>query len=704
LKIKTIFFITLFITISATFILWLFFLEITDINLLKILFSSMMPVALSILAVFLITPQQSFLTIGLWLLIYGSSLNILAHGEDTLEYLEYIFMISGGFFFLIALLKLMKENKHYSLLANVLDKINDAVLVWDKHGKLLSMNKAASNLTGYSIDELKDKKFDIIVSADEIKDAEEKFRLINTESVEYLPIYERKFVNREGRTIFVEESVSVIRDEKSNILYIIETARDISDRKRLEELLTKERERFYKYFDLAQVIMVILNPEGKIELINQKGCEILGYSKIELIGRDWFDFIPEHQKEDVKKVFESIINGKLKPFENFENFIVNARGEYKLISWRNTYLKDENGNITSVLSSGVDITEARKKHIYTQKMKEVYELLFDITTLVLEAGWSEEYYQSLLERLMEIIPEAQAGSCLIRKNGDFKFIAAVGYDIEELQKVSIPEDIVRIYSEEVGIIKGQLIYDLNKERNLEKLDVIFREMNGKTLMSVLVIPLYLGNYLMGAMYLDNFENENAFNEELEIASIISGYLQLILWKQKTDERLRHFATHDSLTNALNRAAFMEMAEKVMSLSKRNKRKFAIVYIDLDDFKKINDTHGHEFGDEFLNEFSKKIMSIIRESDLFARFGGDEFVLLLPETDENGAQVFIKRLREILEDEFEFRGKKIKYKFSAGIAVFPDDDGNDLEKFINIADERMYSDKRKRKGGKESYDH
>lgn len=664
----------------------------------------MMPVALSILAAFLITPQQSFLTIGLWLLIYGSSLNILAHGEDTLKYLEYIFMISGGFFFLIALLKLMKENKHYSLLANVLDKINDAVLVWDKHGKLLSMNKAASNLTGYSIDELKDKKFDIIVSADEIKDAEEKFRLINTESVEYLPIYERKFVNREGRTIFVEESVSVIRDEKSNILYIIETARDISDRKRLEELLTKERERFYKYFDLAQVIMVILNPEGKIELINQKGCEILGYSKIELIGRDWFDFIPEHQKEDVKKVFESIINGKLKPFENFENFIVNARGEYKLISWRNTYLKDENGNITSVLSSGVDITEARKKHIYTQKMKEVYELLFDITTLVLEAGWSEEYYQSLLERLMEIIPEAQAGSCLIRKNGDFKFIAAVGYDIEELQKVSIPEDIVRIYSEEVGIIKGQLIYDLNKERNLEKLDVIFREMNGKTLMSVLVIPLYLGNYLMGAMYLDNFENENAFNEELEIASIISRYLQLILWKQKTDERLRHFATHDSLTNALNRAAFMEMAEKVMSLSKRNNRKFAIVYIDLDDFKKINDTHGHEFGDEFLNEFSKKIMSIIRESDLFARFGGDEFVLLLPETDENGAQVFIKRLREILEDEFEFRGKKIKYKFSAGIAVFPDDDGNDLEKFINIADERMYSDKRKRKGGKESYDH
>lgn len=664
----------------------------------------MMPVALSILATFLITPQQPFLTIGLWLLIYGSSLNILAHGEDTLKYLEYIFMISGGFFFLIALLKLMKENKHYSLLANVLDKINDAVLVWDKHGKLLSMNKAASNLTGYSIDELKDKKFDIIVSADEIKDAEEKFRLINTESVEYLPIYERKFVNREGRTIFVEESVSVIRDEKSNILYIIETARDISDRKRLEELLTKERERFYKYFDLAQVIMVILNPEGKIELINQKGCEILGYSKIELIGRDWFDFIPEHQKEDVKKVFESIINGKLKPFENFENFIVNARGEYKLISWRNTYLKDENGNITSVLSSGVDITEARKKHIYTQKMKEVYELLFDITTLVLEAGWSEEYYQSLLERLMEIIPEAQAGSCLIRKNGDFKFIAAVGYDIEELQKVSIPEDIVRIYSEEVGIIKGQLIYDLNKERNLEKLDVIFREMNGKTLMSVLVIPLYLGNYLMGAMYLDNFENENAFNEELEIASIISGYLQLILWKQKTDERLRHFATHDSLTNALNRAAFMEMAEKVMSLSKRNKRKFAIVYIDLDDFKKINDTHGHEFGDEFLNEFSKRIMSIIRESDLFARFGGDEFVLLLPETDEIGAQVFIKRLREILEDEFEFRGKKIKYKFSAGIAVFPDDDGNDLEKFINIADERMYSDKRKRKGGKESYDH
>lgn len=664
----------------------------------------MMPISLGVLAVFLITPHQSFLTLGFWLLIYGSFLNVLTYfpsqGKTALEHSKYLFIIPGAFFFLTALFKLMRKNKHYSLLANILDKINDAVFVWNKDGKLLLMNKAACDLTGYSIDELKGKRFDTIITADEIEDAEEKFKLINKEPLEYIPMYERKFVNKEGRTIFVEENVSIIRDEKGHILYIIETARDISDRKKLEELLKKERERFYRYFDLAQVILVILNSEGKIELINQKGCEILGYSKEELIGKYWFDFIPKHQKEDVKKVFESIINGKLEPFESFENFIVNAHGEYKLISWRNTYMKDENGNI-SVLSSGIDVTEVRKRHIYTKKMKEVYELLFDITTLVLEAGWSEEYYQSLLERLMEIIPEAQAGSCLIRKNGSFKFIAAVGYDIEKLQEVSIPEDIVRIYSEEVSVLKGQFIYNLNAEKNLEKYNVLLQEMKEKTLKSILVIPLYLGNYLMGAMYLDNFEDEDAFNEELEIASTISGYLQLVLWKQKTDERLRHLATHDSLTGALNRAAFMEIAEKVMNLSKRNGRKFALIYIDLDDFKKINDSYGHEFGDEFLSEFSRRIMNIIRESDLFARFGGDEFVLLLPETDENGAHVFIKRLREALENEFDFKGKKVRYKFSVGIAIFPDDEENDLEKLINIADERMYSDKRKRKGGRES---
>ena len=692
---------TLFVSILVTFIFWVLFLDIRlGINEFeKALSSLLMMFIMSILTVFLITPGEKFFTLSLWMLIYGLFLDAL--GEFTVynffvELAKYTFIVSGSLFFTISILELIKANKQYTLLSNMLDRINDAVFVWDKNGKLLLMNESAHRLVGYSFDELKGKGADTIVSEDEKEYTKRTLEFIQSHSPDFIPMYEKKLVDKEGKLIFVEESVSTIKDEKGNVLYIIETARDISDRKKLEELLTKEREKFYKYFDLAQVIMVILNREGKIELINQKGCEVLGYSKRELIGKDWFDFIPEHQEDEMKKVFESIINGQIEPFEKFENFILNSRGEYRLISWRNTYIKDDNNEIVFVLSSGMDITESRKKHIYTQRMKEVYELLFDITTLVLNVGWNEEYYQTLLERLLKIVPEAQAGSCLIRKNGDFKFVAAVGYDLKKLENFSIPEKIVKIYSEEVEVIRGKMLYELDRKENMEKLSKLLRKMSGRTLKAVLVIPLYLGNYLMGAIYLDNFESESAFVQSIEIASIVSNYLQMILWKQRTDERLRHLATHDMLTNTLNRAAFMEMAEKIMKLSKRNDRKFAIIYIDLDDFKEVNDSYGHEFGDEFLSGFCRKIQSFIRESDLFARFGGDEFVLLLPETDEKGARLFLERFRKTLTREFELKGEKIEYRFSAGIAIFPDDGEDDLEKLINIADKRMYEDKRERK--------
>jgi PAS domain S-box-containing protein len=135
----------------------------------------------------------------------------------------------------------------------------------------------------------------------------------------------------------------------------------IVQRKRTKEILQSERDKAQKYLDIAGVILVAIDAEQKVTLINKKGIEILGYSEQEIIGRNWFDnFIPERNREDIRRAFMDIITGEIEPAEYFENLVLTKGGEERIIAWHNTLLKDESGNVVGTLSSGEDVTERRR--------------------------------------------------------------------------------------------------------------------------------------------------------------------------------------------------------------------------------------------------------------------------------------------------------------------------------------------------------
>ena len=141
-------------------------------------------------------------------------------------------------------------------------------------------------------------------------------------------------------------------------------------RKRTDELI-KERDNAQKYLDIAGVIIVALDVNGNIILINRKGTVVLGYTEKEIVGKNWFDhFIPEYERASVKAEFLRLIAEKTKPLESFENIIVNKDGQERLMEWYNTVLRDTQGNITSTLSSGNDITDRRKAEIAVQENAE----------------------------------------------------------------------------------------------------------------------------------------------------------------------------------------------------------------------------------------------------------------------------------------------------------------------------------------------
>ena len=184
--------------------------------------------------------------------------------------------------------------------------------------------------------------------------------------------------------------------------------------------------------------------------------------------------------------------------------------------------------------------------------------------------------------------------------------------------------------------------------------------------------------------------------------IFPSTLSRLLNKQKLlfEQNMEQFALahHDTLTGLANRRLFIRFMEKVLPLARRHKHQFAILYMDLDGFKAVNDTKGHAAGDHILQEVASRLLTVVRDSDLVARFGGDEFVVIAQRIEgREGAQILAGRILSALHAPFLIQSDQIQLGASIGIALYPDD-AEDGERLIQLADDALYQVK---KNGKNS---
>ncbi len=166
---------------------------------------------------------------------------------------------------------------------------------------------------------------------------------------------------------------------------------------------------------------------------------------------------------------------------------------------------------------------------------------------------------------------------------------------------------------------------------------------------------------------------------------------------KYTKEIEYYATRDPLTELYNQRVFWEFLEYEVNRARRQKYKFALLVIDLDNFKLINDTYGHAFGDAFLQNFARILRNITRKSDIVARFGGDEFCIIMPEADEEQAYSLAQRIKEAAEENAIQApdGKPVSATVSIGIAVYPDHGTNPKDLFM-VADNMMYKAKKEGK--------
>lgn len=145
----------------------------------------------------------------------------------------------------------------------------------------------------------------------------------------------------------------------------------------------EERDKLQKFFDVAEVMLLAINASQEVILINKKGCDILGYSQDEIIGKNWFDnFLPERLREEVVKIFNKLVAGEVGPVEHFKNPILNKNGEERLIAWHNGVWCDENGHFMYSVGSGEDITERERAEEELRLQSEIINKMTEGVYLV----------------------------------------------------------------------------------------------------------------------------------------------------------------------------------------------------------------------------------------------------------------------------------------------------------------------------------
>jgi diguanylate cyclase (GGDEF)-like protein len=212
--------------------------------------------------------------------------------------------------------------------------------------------------------------------------------------------------------------------------------------------------------------------------------------------------------------------------------------------------------------------------------------------------------------------------------------------------------------------------------------------------SALAVPLFVSNRVMGSLQFFS-SRQNAFQrEDAQLLWILSLVSENLLTREYANEGLLRFAFTDYLTGLKTRGYFEQQLELEFKRSERRRQKFALLMIDIDHFKHLNDTFGHHVGDQILRDVSSILMKDMREVDTVARYGGEEFVIILPETTEAGAIYVAQRLRRTVEQAKFFAGSPHEIQhltISIGVAVY-DTDAQFKRDLIEFADAALYAAK------------
>jgi diguanylate cyclase (GGDEF)-like protein len=191
--------------------------------------------------------------------------------------------------------------------------------------------------------------------------------------------------------------------------------------------------------------------------------------------------------------------------------------------------------------------------------------------------------------------------------------------------------------------------------------------------------------------LQSYIDPNLYSKkDIKLMEFVSQQIATAIERKQAEEKLKFLSLYDYLTKLPNRVLFYDRMKQEIAYAKRERKKFSVMFLDLDNFKEVNDKFGHDIGDQLLQGVAKRFSKVLRKTDTICRLGGDEFIILLPrlvQPKENTVDV-VRKIFSSLGEPFSIGENQIYVNTSIGIALYPDD-GEEGEILIKSADKAMY---------------
>jgi diguanylate cyclase (GGDEF)-like protein/PAS domain S-box-containing protein len=541
----------------------------------------------------------------------------------------------------------LRENRE--LLLAIIDLIPVAFFVKDHQSRFFLMNRACEEQWGMSFADLRDTDASQIFPPDQMKHflAADRSIFEGRKPVEFEETFwsAAKQENRTGYTF-----KRPMYDADGNPQYLVCVTLDITDRKRAEEQILESKATIQGLVEQGLSGVYIADHEGGMVYVNPKFATMMGYQvPTDYIGRPLVDFIPDADKPGVFDAMAGLLTGKVATV-SLSASVLSKQGS-KIDVLAQSSLTTFRGK-PAIVGVVLDITERKRsedalRYAHTLLMTAM-ETSPDAILVVDEHARVTSSNQRFSD--MWKIPDKVLGS-----GDDTQVLAAVTAVVKD--RAAFLTRVRHLYAhpeeaghDELATIDGRFI---------ERHTAAMRTAEGK----------YLGRV---------------------------WFFRDITDRKKVEAEVRHAARHDVLTGLANRGAFIEAVDKVIARTERGEKGFAVLYLDLDHFKDVNDTLGHPMGDDLLCAVADRLRRNVRETDVVARFGGDEFAVIAASIDEpaDAANLAVK-LVTALGNPYSIQGNEIRCGVSIGIAVY---EGGKPELLLSQADVALYQAKSDGRGG------